>query len=80
MDTASTNPGGSPQPLEPNEQEVWIERVSSGHCYIRLGESKNLATVLFPSDSEEAEVVRGAFERLFASRANDGVLQSNKEK
>ena len=52
--------------------EVWIDRVSSGHCYIRLGNEKNLATVLFAAESEEAEAVRAAFERLFASRANDG--------
>ena len=50
--------------------EVWLDRVSAGHCYVRLGQEKNLATVLFPHDSEEAEAVRAAFEQLFGSRAN----------
>lgn len=52
---------------ERGANEVWVERVSPGHCYVR--QDKVLAVVQFPHDSEEAEAVRAAFEQLFASRA-----------
>ncbi len=59
--------------------EVWIERVSKGHCYVRKGDGPVEATVLYPHDSEEAEVVRKALEDFFGSRAKGGPLQCNKE-
>ncbi len=58
--------------------EVWIERVSKGHCYVRKGNGPVEAAVLYPHDSEEAETVRQAFEQLFASRANGDELLTNK--
>ncbi len=60
--------------------EVWIDPVGKTHAYIRIGPKDNLATVNFPGDSQEAEAVRLAFERLFATRANGNHKPISEEK
>ncbi len=56
--------------------EVWIQYVSKNSCYVRIGEKDNLATVNFNGGSFEAEIVRKAFDELFASRANTNELST----
>ncbi len=58
--------------------EVWIQPVSKTSCYVRIGEKNNLATVNFNGGSFEAEIVRKAFEELFATRAKTGHFPDQK--
>ena len=49
--------------------EVWIDAVSQKHCYIRLGKRACIATVNYPADSQEAEAVRSALEKVCGASA-----------
>ena len=44
--------------------EVWIERVSPHHCYLRLGPTV-LVVVQFPKDSPFALAMKDAAQRFF---------------
>ena len=50
--------------------EVWISPASRMHCYVRLGKNACIATVNFPHDSPQAEVVRSALEQFYGASAN----------
>ena len=63
------------------ESEVWLDPVSRSHCYVRLGKEACIATVNFPADSPEAEVVREALQtykdKVRACMAEESAASAN---